>query len=88
MTLENKCQVGGQIYSHHPTTTAELCSKPLTGKGSVITISMKLGYVKAFTPCVPLIMTLGHHKKGNENNCGWSLVALQCEVRITHHSSP
>lgn len=60
--LENKCQVRGQIYSHHPTTTEELCSMLLTGKGSVITIITKLGYVKAFTPCVSLILTQAHKK--------------------------
>jgi len=56
MILENMCQVGGRIYSHHPTTTEELCSMLLSGKGNVIT-NTKLGYVKAFTPCVPLILT-------------------------------
>jgi hypothetical protein len=41
-------------FSQHPTTTAELCSMLLTGKGSVIAIINKLGYVKAVTLCVPL----------------------------------
>jgi len=62
MILENMCQVHGRIYSHHPTTTEELCSMLLTGKGGVITIITKLGYVKAFTPCVPLIPTQVHKK--------------------------
>ena len=60
MILDNICQVDGWIYSQHPTTTEELCSVLLTGKGSVITIITKLGYVKAFTPCVPLILTYVH----------------------------
>jgi hypothetical protein len=51
----------------------------LTGKGSVITIITKLGYVKVFTPCVPLILTFVQ-KKGNENNSDWSLVAQQCDM--------
>jgi hypothetical protein len=55
-----KCQVDGQIYSQHPTTTDELCSMLLTGKGSVIAIINKLGYVKSFTLCVPLILTNVH----------------------------
>jgi hypothetical protein len=62
MILENMCQIGGQIYGHHPTTTEELCSVLLTGKGSVISIFTKLGYVKTFTPCVPLIPTYVHKK--------------------------
>lgn len=57
MILENMCQIGGRIYSHHPKTTDELCSMLLTSKGCVITNIKKLGYVKAFTPCVPLILT-------------------------------
>lgn len=34
MILEYMCQVGGRIYSYHPTTTEELCSMLLIGKPS------------------------------------------------------